>query len=88
MDVNDPLWSEYETQLLALAEQATPWEADAKPVLGGMAAYLCLYGDNGLSPQEEMAQLTAFAQRVQQGLALQCFALDADYWQEVVLFHA
>ena len=86
MDVNHKRFDEYENAFNALAETATPWEGD-KPALDSMAVYLCLYGDNGLTVDDEFALLdTLKNRRVENTDALWRIDIEADYYQDIILF--
>ena len=81
MDVNAPEWDAYMQQFEAVAEQAVPWTGP-KPNLADAHLYLCLYGENGLTPAEEFALLDTLAQ------ADKLYRVDVEtsYWLETVLF--
>ena len=86
MDVNHERFGEYETAFNALAEDATPWEGD-KPALDSMALYLCLYGDNGLAVDDEFTLLETLKTRsAEQTEALWRIDIEADYYQDIILF--
>jgi hypothetical protein len=84
MDVNAPEFSDYEVAFMAVADDATHWEAEEKPVLDSCRMYLCLYGENGLSVSDELALL----EQLKHAPASERFRLDveADYYQDVILF--
>lgn len=81
MDTESPRWDEWEEQFTRLAEQAEP--VSATPTLKNSQHYLCLYGDNGLSPEEEFAELKQMEQRASQ---LHKVEIDTGYWLDTVLF--
>ena len=85
MDVTAPEWDAYEERFNAVAELATPWPEPTKPDLASLPIYLCLYGDNGLTPTEEWATLTELEAMAKSG-HLYCLTVDADYWFERILF--
>lgn len=85
MDVNDSRWDEYEVAFTAVANQATPWAEATKPDLASLPLYLCLYGDNGMSADEEFATL-AVLQSALDTHTLYCLEVEADYWYERILF--
>jgi hypothetical protein len=82
MDVNAPEWEAYEAQFRLLAEKAEH-VAIAKPALDKCRYYLCLYGENGLSAEEEFAFLERMTSEVEN---LKRLEVEADYWEEIVLF--
>jgi hypothetical protein len=83
MDVNHERFDEYEKRFLEVAEEAELHEGQ-RPPLGEMTHYLCLYGENGLEPEEEFSLLETLAKQPEG--KLKKVEVDADYWQEVVLF--
>ncbi len=85
MDVNDPRWDEYEAAFTAVANQATLWAEATKPDLAALPLYLCLYGDNGMSVDEEFATLSTL-QTALTNQSLYCLEVEADYWYERILF--
>jgi hypothetical protein len=85
MDIEALQWPEYETAFRALADQALLWEASNKPALDQASAYLCLYGDNGLDPAEELALLEQLTHSTDAG-TLYRLEVDVDYWQDTILF--
>jgi hypothetical protein len=81
LDVNSEHWEAYAERFQAVAETAKPWLGQ-KPALGDSALYLCLFGENGLNPDEEFALLD----RLAVASPLYRLDVDTDYWQEIVLF--
>ncbi len=81
MDIEAPQWDTWEARFTELAERAlkVPLTGDIK----GAQHYLCLYGENGLSPEEELAELDAMAKASQN---LQKVEVDTSYWQDTILF--
>jgi hypothetical protein len=87
MDVNHERFNDYESQFMALAEEADNWESDEKPALDSMAMYLCLYGENGFSVEEEFEMLEALKHHAQNPESpLLRIDIEADYYQDVILF--
>jgi len=82
MDVNHPRWDEYETAFNAVADTATLWVEELKPDLTAVPLYLCLYGDNGLSEDEEFDVLS----RLSTHTDVYCLEVEADYWYERIMF--
>jgi hypothetical protein len=85
MDVNAPRWDEYEAAFTAVANEATPWTEPTKPDLVALPLYLCLYGNNGMSVEEEFATLATLQTALDAG-NLYCLEIEADYWYERILF--
>lgn len=83
VDVNHPRFEEYDHRFRALAEQAELVER-ANPSLNACRYYICLYGENGLSPEEEFAFLEELNSFV--GKDLKRIEVDMDLWQDIVLF--
>jgi hypothetical protein len=81
MDLESPLWEEWENQFNMLAQQAE------KVTLGTPIAdaqhYLCLYGENGLAPEAELQELDLMASKLEK---LKKVEVDTGYWQDTVLF--
>jgi hypothetical protein len=85
MDVNAPQWDAYIQQFETVAQRAQPWigkDKSSRPNLADAQLYLCLYGENGLTPDEEFAMLDTLAQ------ANPLYRVDVEtaYWLETVLF--
>jgi hypothetical protein len=83
MDTNHAEFEAFEARFLALAEGAERVEGEAKPALDKTQAFLCLYGDNGLSVEEEFAILSQFEANLE---ALEKIEVETGYWQDTVLF--
>jgi hypothetical protein len=86
MDVNDPQWALYEARFLALADNAS-LTTGPKPLIGDTKVYLCLYGENGLSSDQEFAILQQLEQAAtQSSQALRKIEVETCYWQDVILY--
>lgn len=86
MDVNAPEFERYEAEFLAVSERAKEWESPVRPVLDDCPMYLCLYGENGMAPEDEFAFLTKFS-----AMAAESYyklEVSTDYYQDVILFVA
>lgn len=81
MDYESPYWEEWESKFRELAEaaQQVPVTGDIK----GAKHYLCLYGDNGLTPEEELRELEEMGRHKS---AIKRVEVDTSYWQDTVLF--
>jgi hypothetical protein len=84
MDVNSPQFDQYETAFKAVAEQAIEWDVPARPVLDSCPMYLCLYGENGLTPEEEFLFLERF--KAMEPESFYRLEVEADYYQDTILF--
>jgi hypothetical protein len=89
MDFNLDCFATYEADFQAFAEEVEAWEEPAKPVLTAMPLFLCLYGENGLTPEQEFETLetikTIFQQTPEKVKKLDIEATN-HYWQETILF--
>lgn len=97
MDVNDSRFEMYETRFRALAQKADQ-VIQAKPSLNASRYYLCLYGENGMSPDEEFTVLETMENLYMESLyqeelektsslsLLKRLEVDTDYWQDTILF--
>ncbi|MBY0450330.1 MAG: hypothetical protein K2X01_06880 [Cyanobacteria bacterium] len=83
MNTEHPDWDTFYTRFQSLIEHAT--RVDKAPPLDRCRLYLCLYGENGLSPEEEFSFLDLLAQAGKDGL-LKRVEIETSYWQDVVLF--
>lgn len=82
MHTDDPHWEEYERRFRALAELADT-QRGPRPELASASLYLCLYGDNALPPEEEMAILSRLEQAADQ---LKGTEISTAYWEDIVLY--
>ncbi len=84
MNYEAPQWEDWENRFRQLAEQATLVTGTAEAAkIRGAKHYLCLYGDNGLTPDEEFAELERMSSQTSQ---LKRVEVDTSYWQDTVLF--
>jgi hypothetical protein len=89
MDFNLPCFTEYESAFQSLAESVTAWEGTSKPVLTAMKTFLCLYGDNGMTPEAEfdlLAEIETTFQQTPEKVAKLEIDVATHYWQETILF--
>jgi len=82
MDLESPHWDEWETQFNQLADQAQV--AENKSELASAKMHLILFGNNGLTEEEELAELKNFATMPDQ---LKKVVVETDYWQNIYLFY-
>ncbi|MDX2084402.1 MAG: hypothetical protein SFZ03_03320 [Candidatus Melainabacteria bacterium] len=85
MNVECPQFEQYMARFQALAEAACPWPEKQRPSLGSVQRYLCLFGENGLSMEEEFSILEELATALTRN-ALYKLEVDTDYWQDTILF--
>lgn len=83
MDINHPRFEEYQTRFEALADMVVT-QKGAQPELASAKMMLCLYGDNGLSPEDEFAQLEKLEDHLGQGL--KHLEMATNYWHDVILY--
>lgn len=83
MDTNHPRWDEYQARFDELATMADAVQPPAPP-LDTCTLYLCLYGENGLTPDEEFACFDRFDQAI--GDNLKKVTIETAYWEDTVLF--
>ncbi|MDH4378544.1 MAG: hypothetical protein QE263_01375 [Vampirovibrionales bacterium] len=83
MDTEHPLWPQYEARFNELAFLADNVTEISIP-LNECEAYLCLYGENGLSPEEELALLDKMDGPA--AARLKKRTIQTTYWEDTVLF--
>jgi hypothetical protein len=82
VDIESPQWEEYETRFRALAEQLSMHKGP-DPNLPKAKIHLCLYGENGLTPEQEFALLDRLEQQAAQ---IRGVEIQTSYWEDLVLF--
>lgn len=82
MNIEDPRWEEYENRFRSLAENV-PLQKGPQPELASAQLLLCLYGDNGLPPEQEFDALNKLEQALPQ---LKGTEMQTAYWQDIVLY--
>ena len=85
MHIEDTRWEEYERRFRALVERV-PLHKGPKAELASAHLLLCLYGDNGLSPDTEMDVLAQLEQATDRGERMECVEMTTAYWEDLVLF--
>ena len=83
MDVNDPQFAEYQAAFEKVAELAEPMEG-AQPTIAGARYFLCLYGENGITPEEEFQTLKTLDDFM--GNGLKKVTMQTGYWEDIVLY--
>ena len=83
MDVNTPRFAEDQERFEEVADLAERQDGP-QPEIGSARMMLCLYGDNGLPPEDEFAMLAAMEDYV--GRGLRRVDINTAYWQDVVLY--
>ena len=81
MDTESEQWPEWESRFTALADAVQATENRA--LLAEAESLLCFYGENGLTPEEEFAELTRL---VSEQASLRKILVETSYWQDIVLF--
>ena len=82
MHVEDPRWEEYETRFRALAEAVT-LRKGPQADLASAQSYLMLYGENGMTVDEEFELLAQFEQ---DPAALKGLEMLTGYWEDIALY--
>ena len=83
MDVDNPRFEEYERRFRQVAGRADHIRG-ASPAIASARYHLCLYGENGLSPEEEFALLERLEAHAGDGL--KCAEVETYYWEDLVLY--
>lgn len=83
MDIEHPRFEEYDARFRALAERAKRVQV-AKPSLNSSRCFLCLYGENGLSPEGEFELLAQM--EAAEDSELNRLEVETDYWQDIIIF--
>ncbi len=84
MDINDPRWEEYDARFREVAEKAE--EVEGPQSSAASAQYiLFLYGENGLTPEEEFEMLARLEEAGCEN-RLKKFEVDTTIWQDTVLY--
>ncbi len=82
MNIEDPQWEAYETRFRALAEQVEIHKGP-QPELASAEILLFLYGENGLTVEQEFETLTRLEQSLPQ---LKGAEMLTSYWEDIVLY--
>mgnify|MGYP001421511817 CR=1 FL=1 len=82
MDPNHPQWDAYEAKFMELADLADALEKPEK-ALDQCRYYLCLNGENGLSPDDEMDFLDQMETHIQE---LKSVTIKTGFWEDIVLY--
>lgn len=82
MDIENPRWEEYENRFRALAE-TVEIQKGPQPELASAEVMLFLYGENGLSPEEEFSLLEKLEKQAEN---LKGTAMLTAYWEDIVLY--
>ena len=83
MNIDDPRFEEFQQCFEALSEQAES-HTGPRPEIASSALFLCLYGDNSLTPDQEfemLAEMNRFA-----GQGLHKTTIQSAYWEDIILF--
>lgn len=82
MNIEDPRWDEYENRFRSVAEQVD-LQKGPQPELASAQLLLCLYGDNGLAPNQEFEVLDKLTQSINQVKGTE---MQTAYWEDIVLY--
>ena len=82
MDIEDPRWEEYETRFRALAERVS-LQKGPQPELASAELFLCLYGDNAMSPEQEFEALNELEKVAE---SVRGAEILTSYWEDIVLY--
>lgn len=82
MNIEHPQWEEYEARFRALAEQVV-LNKGPQPELASAESLLFLYGENGLTPQQEFELLDLLEHRVAE---LKGAEMQTSYWEDIALY--
>lgn len=81
MNLEHPLWEQWETEFMALADCAE--ETGMTGAVKGAQQSLCLAGDNGYLPEEELAELQKMAQHPER---VKKVTVQTAFWEDIVLY--
>ncbi|MBK8191273.1 MAG: hypothetical protein IPK79_12585 [Vampirovibrionales bacterium] len=84
MTPDHPRWPEYEARFRELAFLADETSLADAPAMNECRYYLCLYGENGLSVDEEFAFLDAMESFAGKSLCKR--SIQTGYWEDILLF--
>jgi len=82
MNIEDPRWDEYEARFRALAEQI-PLQKGPQPEVASAHLFLCLYGDNAMTPEQEFEALSGLERDVKH---LKGAEILTAYWEDLLLY--
>lgn len=82
MDIEDPRWDEYEARFRTLAETVGVAKGP-QPELASAEMMLFLYGENGLTPDQEFDLLNKLES---QAAHLKGTEMHTPYWEDIVLY--
>ncbi len=82
MHVEDPRWDDYENRFRALAGRVT-LQKGPQAEAASAELMLCLYGDNGLSSEQEFEVLARLEQAEER---LRGTEVVTAYWEDVLLY--
>ena len=81
MHPDDPRWDEWVEVFTALAQELP--QVPLTPAINGAQHYLCLLGENGLTPDECFAELAVIGSKKAHAKRVE---VDASYYQDTVIF--
>ena len=82
MNIEDPRWDEYENRFRALSEIVDVAKGP-QPELASAEMMLFLYGENGMTPDQEFDMLSKLEKKVTD---LKGTEMQTAYWEDIVLY--
>lgn len=82
MHIEDPRWDEYERRFRAIAKKIELHKGP-HPEVASAQVHLCLYGENGLTPEKEFAMLAKLEESPN---AVKGIEILTSYWEDLVLY--
>ncbi len=82
MNIEDPQWDAYETRFRAISDNLALHKGPV-PEIANATIMLCLYGDNGMSVEEEFDTLMQLEARPADIKGLEMLT---SYWEDIVLY--
>lgn len=82
MDIENPRWEEYENRFRALADSVEITKGP-QPELASAEEMLFLYGENGMTPEQEFDLLGKLEK---QAGNLKGTTMLTSYWEDIVLY--
>lgn len=83
MDTEHAQWDQYQARFEEVAELAEDVDGPA-PEIASAKLFICLYGENGMSPEDEFTMLDNLEKYIGEGLKR--VDVRTAYWEDTVLF--
>ncbi|MEM0950944.1 MAG: hypothetical protein AAGI66_02235 [Cyanobacteria bacterium P01_H01_bin.74] len=84
MDIESKDWDAYEAAFMALVESLTLTKGPV-PELSSAKIMLCLYGENGMPPEQEFEMLNLLKQEAEKN-TLCATQMMTSYWEDIILY--